>query len=120
MLYSNITPINTDVIEGDLLQTRLGIVYCANGNIYLLSGRKAINISYPLNGEVEKYLHSASSYNIAAKNEDYINVAKYICTIPFREYIIGCKLSYSPYEEDIIVSNPNYQYSFVYNITSRM
>lgn len=120
VLYSNITPINTDVIEGDLLQTRLGIVYCANGNIYLLSGRKAINISYPLNGEVERYLHSASSYNIAAKNEDYINVAKYICTIPFREYIIGCKLSYSPYEEDIIVSNPNYRYSFVYNITSRM
>lgn len=115
VLYANQVMINTDKCDDDVIQTRNGVVYIANGSIYILSGRNSLNISLPVSGPIDKDIRKAVAYTQCCLNDKLYNVADNISQVEFQDYIPDARLVYIPYRDELVVSNPQYKYSYVFS-----
>ncbi|WP_320974139.1 hypothetical protein [Dysgonomonas capnocytophagoides] len=121
VLYSNLIPISAEVaVPGSsVLQTRYGIVFVTKTGLKIISGREVLDISEPIRGEVNKNIQEEKSYKFYIKHEKLCDVDKYISRNDFVDYIKEAVMGYDLTENEIIVSNPNYNYSYVYNLDSK-
>lgn len=119
VLYANQIMVNTDKCYGDVVQTRNGVVYMANGSIYILSGRNSLNISLPLSGPVDVDIRRAEAYSQCCISDVLYNVGNNISQVEFQDYLPNAKLAYTPYRDELIVSNPDYQYSYVFSFVHK-
>lgn len=121
VLYSNLIPISAEVaVPGSsVLQTRYGIVFVTKTGLKIISGREVLDISEPVRGEVNKNIQEEKSYKFYIKHEKLCDVDKYISRNDFVDYIKEAVMGYDLTENEIIVSNPNYLYSYVYNLDSK-
>lgn len=115
VLYANQVMVNTDKCDDDVTQTRNGVVYKANGSIYILSGRNSLNISLPVSGPIDKDIRKAVAYTQCCLNDKLYNVADNISQVEFQDYIPDARLVYIPYRDELVVSNPQYKYSYVFS-----
>ena len=115
VLYSNQVMINTDKCDNDVVQTRNGVVYIANGSIYILAGRNTLNISLPLDGPVDFDIREAAAYSQCCISDSLYNVGNHLSQVQLAEYLSGAQLVYMSYTDELIVSNPEYQYSYVFS-----
>lgn len=121
VLYSNLIPISAEVaVPGSsVLQTRYGIVFVTKTGLKLIAGREVVDISEPVRGEVNKNIQEEKSYKFYINHEKLCYVDKYISRNDFVDYIKEAVMGYDLTENEIIVSNPNYLYSYVYNLDSK-
>lgn len=121
VLYSNIIPISAEVaVPGsNVLQTKYGIVFVTKTGLKIISGREVLDISEPVRGEVNKNIQEEKSYKFYIKHEKLCDVDKYISRNDFVDYIKEAVMGYDLTENEIIVSNPQYNYSYVYNLDSK-
>lgn len=118
VLYSNLVPINTDICEIGVRQTRSGIAYKANGKIYILSGRVATDISAMLDGELDLSIRENESFEKATNNAQLCTSIALLSQGRFDEYVRDAIILYNAVENELIISNSDYLYSYVYNINS--
>lgn len=117
VLYSNIVPINGDIINNrSVIYTRNGIAYIANGAVYLLNGRHSTKLTELLEGDLDTYIQNNESFIKCCANSLY-NVTDYLSQVTFREFAENATLSWCANTNELIVSNTNYKYSYVYNFT---
>ena len=117
VLYSNIVPINGDIINNrSVIYTRNGIAYIANGAVYLLNGRHSTKLTELLEGDLDTYIQNNESFIKCCANSLY-NVTDYLSQVTFREFTENATLSWCANTNELIVSNTNYKYSYVYNFT---
>lgn len=117
-LYSNIVPLTTDSCENkNVIAVKGGIVYIANNSVYLISGRQVTKLSELLEGPIDKYIQNNTSFPKCCINGGLYNIQDLLSVVDFREYIKEATLSWSAIENELIVSNDDYQYSYVYNFT---
>ena len=117
VLYSNITLINTDDTSKSkgVCQTRNGVAYIANGAIYILSGRKNLNITLPLKGPIDTDIRQNKSYQLCCMNDRLYDVTDALSQVKFEEYLLNAKLSYSAPSDELFVCNRDYPYSYVFS-----
>lgn len=115
VLYSNLTLINTDVCNRDVCQTRNGVAYIANGNVYILAGRNNLNLSLMLKGQIDTDIRQSSSYQLACMNKALYDMTNYLSQVPLEEFLKNAMLSYVASTDDLIVGNPDYPYSYVFS-----
>lgn len=115
VLYSNITPINTDnCVKGKSVQVRNGIAYYANRRLYWLIGRKRVDILLPLDGDPDLAPRSNISYPLACQGTLY-DVTGLLSNTRLEDYMDGCVLGYDSYHDELLVSNGSYGYTYVFN-----
>ena len=115
VLYANRIAINTDKCDGDVAQTRNGVIYIANGGIYVLSGRNTLNISLPISGPLDIDIRKSGAYAQCCLNDKLYNIAENLSQTELQDYIQDAKLVYIPYRDTLVVSNSNYKYSYVFS-----
>lgn len=115
VLYANQITINTDKCDGDVAQTRNGVIYTANGGIYVLSGRNTLNISLPISGPLDIDIRKSGAYAQCCLNDKLYNIAENLSQTELQDYIQDAKLVYIPYRDTLVVSNSNYKYSYVFS-----
>lgn len=118
VLYSNIVPINSDRCNKGVKQTKSGIAYIANNKIYILSGRTVTDISAILEGDIDEAIRINESFEKATNNAQLCVSAAYLSQVNFREYIINAIILYNAVENELIVSNSQYNYSYVFSINT--
>lgn len=118
VLYSNIIPINSDRCNRGVKQTKSGIAYIANNKVYILSGRIATDISAVLEGNIDETIRSNESFDKAINNAQLCVSSAYLSAVNFQEYITGAIILYNAVENEIIVSNTLYSYSYVFSINT--
>lgn len=115
VLYASITPINTDkCVKGKTIQVRNGIAYYANGRLYWLIGRKRVDILMPLDGDPDYAPRRNGSYPLACQGSLY-DVTSLLSNCDLREYMEGSVLGYDSFHDELLVSNPSYGYTYVFN-----
>lgn len=115
VLYANQIMINTDKCSHDVVQTRNGVVYIANNSIYILSGRNSLNISLPVDGPIDTDIRRAEAYPMCCMSDSLYNVEHNVSQIELKEYLEDVNMVYIPYRDELIVSNPDYKYSYVFS-----
>lgn len=114
--YSSSSPLSRDVCVNPKSITSIdsAIVFATEAGIMLLSGSSVQKLS----DKIEGYL--PSSFNSSPVLDKILNIPKLQGSIvEFRDYIENASIGYIYEEKEIIVSNKQYSYSYVYNLYSR-
>lgn len=115
VLYSRITPISGDICENDnIIFTRQGLAYISNGGVYILAGRRSTCISILLDNAPDLYIQDNDSFVRCCGGSLY-DITPYLSMVRFRDYVEDANLCWCPETNELIVSNPNYSYSYVYD-----
>lgn len=117
VLYSNITMINTDHIakSSQTCQTRNGVAYIANGSVYILSGRNNLNISLPLKGHIDTDIQQCPSYAVCCQSQQLYDISTGLSIVDNERFLEDAILSYSAPQDELYVSNREYEYSYVFS-----
>lgn len=121
VLYSNLIPISAEVaVPGsNVLQTKYGIFFITKEGLKIISGRDVVNISEPIAGQLNLDIRNNRLYRNITESGDLVNIEPYLSIVTFQKYIQEAVMGYNIVENEIIVSNPNYNYSYVYNLDSK-
>ena len=88
--------------------------FATDRGIMLLSGAEAQVISQAMDG----YLPSCFNTTLLGKVMAVGSMQSKVSTVIFRDYIKGATLGYNYQENEIIIANPSYGYSYLYNLNS--
>lgn len=119
VLYGALRPVSNLVSKTNSAVTDMGTFFVAAGGLYLLSGRTAVLVSEALHEGPHNYIRSSEAYQTLTRSNVLYNIEQYESKVPFDEFIGNCVLSFNPYRAELIVSNPNYEYSYVLSLKYR-
>ena len=115
VLYSNIIPLTGDTcVNPSVCYTSQGTAYISNGAVYLINGRNTTKMSLLLEGQPDTYVQNNESFLKCCGGSLY-NISSFLSQKDFREYVDNAKLSWCANTNELIVSNPAYPYSYVYD-----
>lgn len=113
--YLNQTPITRDVCTNaeSLCPLDTAVAFATEKGLMIIDGAQTRLISEALDG----YLPSCyNSSPILPKIAKVASLENSVSTIYFPEYLKGAKVGYNYQEQEIIVANPSYEYSYVYSL----
>lgn len=122
VLYSHVIPVSAEVaVKGsDVLQTKYGVVFATEKGLKVISGNEVVDFSAPVNGPLDGNIREAETYAGATDNPGMgVEAAKYLSRAPFREYVREAVMGYDISEDEVIVSNPEYDYSYVFSLKTK-
>jgi len=117
ILYSNVTPLNMEISNNpdNITAINSGVVYSSDSGLKLLLGTNIIELSKVLEGNPDTSINSDATY-IAAINgaDDVVDLDDSISVVNFTDYLASSLVAYDRINNEIFVSNPNYNYSYIF------
>lgn len=117
VVYARSTPVTRDVCANakTITATDDAIVFATEESLVLLQGSTSTNLSTMIEGYLPTFIDSSPQLKKVA---GIPNLTNSLSAIEFRTYIKDAVVGYSYNDKEIIVSNENYDYSYVYNMKS--
>ena len=125
--YTMQSPASREVCNGAICPVSGGVVFATDKGLMAISGGQVSDLSAALDGfEVDFFKYNAEMWNaiFAKAGKGVVN------PVPIREYIQGengnvkgessAKLAYNYLHNEVILSNVNYGYSYVYSLTNQV
>lgn len=118
VLYSNVIPISAEVaVKGsDVLPTKYGVIFVTDKGLKLISGQEVIDFSEPIDGAIDMNVRNSRKYVSYNNTPGLYNILPYLSAVPFSEYSQNAVMGYDITENEVIVSNPDYNYSYVFSL----
>lgn len=118
VLYSNVIPISAEVaVKGsDVLPTKYGVIFVTDKGLKLISGQEVIDFSEPINGAIDMNVRNSRKYVSYNNTPGLYNILPYLSAVPFSEYSQNAVMGYDITENEVIISNPDYNYSYVFSL----
>lgn len=112
-VYSRATPVSRDCCANPkgIVSTDKSIVFATEDSIVLMTGSSSQRISDDMDGYLPSFIDSSP---IIVKAAGVSGCEGSLSTTEFRNYIQGCRIGYCYEDNEIIVSNSSYPYSYVY------
>lgn len=117
--YVSQSPFSREVCSGAVCPVSGGIVFTTERGVMAISGGQVTELSAPLGGLADQMLENSDAlmtaiFGKAGKNKDLPNTP-----VPIRVYLEGAKLAYNYLHNEVILSNVNYGYSYVYSLANQ-
>ena len=124
VLYSNIVPLQPNVIDGKAAATPHGTFFVSSKNLYVLDGREAISVSSSLNGDRELNIRDTKAYKSLCCGEGGSKIYDFSGVLSkedFEKYIVDSRLTYDQLQNELIISSikEDVDYSYVLNINTK-
>lgn len=123
VLYSNIVPLQPQVIDGDAVTTPYGTFFVSSKNLYMMLGRETINVSQALDGEMELNLRNNDDYQkLCCSNRSILyNFSSLLSDKDFYKFISDVTMLYDQLNNELIISSndENIKYSYVFNLGTK-
>lgn len=127
VLYGSIIPLQPHVIDGKAEATPYGTFFISSKDLYLLSGREAVNVSGVLHGNKELNLVENESYRALCLNEGESKLLydyRYALSDEdenFDVIVSGSRLIYDQYRNELFICSDynNLRYSYVFNLDTK-
>lgn len=115
--YTSQSPFSREVCSGAVCPVSGGIVFTTERGVMAISGGQVTELSQPLDGADVDYMEYQEGFweNIFSKAGIY----SYIQTEDIRNYIKGAKLAYNYLHNEVILSNAQRDFSYVYSLVNQ-
>jgi hypothetical protein len=126
VLYANSTPISAEIcINKNVLQTKFGILFMAYSGLKLISGREITDISDVIERDVDKDVRrqgnmTDSPYKQALSSGALVDLYGCLSDVVFEDYVKNAVFGYDINNNEAIVSNRDYGYSYVFEFNNRI
>ena len=123
--YSRIDPVSRDICTGLIHGIDQSVIFSSERGLMMLYGSQSVCISDDLDGWLASLMTTNATLltkiaNNGTGSSTYrTDLASSFSTTEFRNYIEGAQLGYNYQESELIVTNENYHYSYVYNLKSK-
>lgn len=123
--YSRIDPVSRDICTGLIQGIDQSVIFSSERGLMMLYGSQSVCISDDLDGWLASLMTTNATLltkiaNNGTGSSTYrTDLASSFSTTEFRNYIEGAQLGYNYQESELIVTNENYNYSYVYNLKSK-
>ncbi len=114
-LYGAFRSISNLITTSNSVPTEMGTFFIAAGGLWLIAGNTVVLVSDALRLGPHKYIRNCFEYVSLCCSVIY-SVAKLQSQVPFDEYVSGAELSYNRYRDEIFVSNPRHNYTYVLSL----
>lgn len=117
VVYSTQTPITRDVCinEKSIKGIDNAVIFASERGLMMIAGSQTTNISQYLDG----YLPSCIESSPIIKKIANIVSENTLSTVVFRDYLQQAEIAYNYQENEVLVANSSYIYSYIYNINSK-
>lgn len=119
ILYSALSPVSKErLIPGTLCEIGPGIIYCTVDGVKIMSGTQIKNLSEKilLNADNPLLMDATYKYLINGEGKAVVDMYGLLDGADFKRYLSGAKIAYDSYQNEVIVCNSSYAYSYVYNL----
>ena len=116
-VYSNSSPVTRDVCSNtkSICSTDNAVVFATQSSLMLIYGAQTKNISE----DIEGYLPTTpSSSPVLGQIATVAGMENVFSSSEFHIYLKDAVVGFCYEDKEVIVSNPSYKYSYVYNLTS--
>ena len=115
-LINTITPLSREVCNNPDSITPIdgGSAFTTEKGLSIISGNQVIEISQTAEGSKSGPI-SETIYNTIANNPSLYEITGYLCTQTFLTYITGAVIAWDYINKELIISNNDYSYSWVYS-----
>lgn len=115
IIYSRATPVTRDCLSHALASTDKSVVFATDESIIMLAGSSPVVISNDLSGYLPTFVDSP----ILRKAADVAGLTSSISQTEFRNYIKEANIGYSYEDKEIVIANPAFSYTYIYNMYSQ-
>lgn len=112
--YTTQSPFSREVCSGAICPVSGGIVFTTRRGVMAISGGQVTELSTPLDGPKAEMLTASSNILGLIAEKGGFTLPD---VVPVRKYIEGAKLAYNYLHNEVILSNVEYPYSYVYALT---
>lgn len=109
--YVSQTPFSREVCNGTVLPVAGGVVFTTDKGVMIISGGEVAGLSDVLDGKVHQP-DSKVLYNFMFAKAGLTAISP----VPIREFVKGAVLAYNYLYNEVLVSNKDYGYSYVYGL----
>jgi hypothetical protein len=122
ILYSNILPINGEVINNpdNIISIGGGVVYTTDMGLFVINGMQVTELSEVVEGDIDVDFMDLPEVAVATTNAQFVSLSDSISSVTFLEYISESVIGYDHLNKELIVSNDEYEYSYVYSFESKL
>lgn len=122
--YSTQTPFSREVCNGAVCALSGGVAFTTDRGVMMITGGRVVNLSQALDApEAELFEQSESLVEkIFERADKKLTSVKNLRPVSIRQYLKdenGVKLAYNYLENELIVSNKTYGFSYVYDIDTQ-
>lgn len=120
ILFAAINPLNGEVAynQDQIISVGHGVVYSTKRGIYFVSGMKVEPLSDVIEGAPLLSFTNNLHFKNFLNNAKLCNLLSSISVIRVIDYISESKFGFDKINNELIVSNDNYEYSYVFNFES--
>jgi len=120
VLFSAVKPLNGEVAKDkdQIISTGTGITYSTDRGLYLIEGRKITDLTKLLKGVPNIDIQAVSNYILRLDHLSLVQIVQSLSTVDAKVYISGSKMSFDKKNNELLVSNNSYEYSYVFNFES--
>lgn len=121
VLFSSVKPLNGEVINNpdSVISVPGGVVFTTSKGLYLQSGgEKPVWLSESIEGSPNFDLNNNESFKLRVNRLQLIQVPNAISEVDFVIYIQNAVIGYDKVLNELLVTNSEYQYSYIYSFDS--
>lgn len=124
ILYSNVLPVNGEVINNpdNVISLSQGVCYTTDTGLYVINGRQVTELS-----EVIEQPYNNMSLTSSNEVLSLVTDARFVSTlanalsnIPFITYLKGSSVGYEHLNKELFITNKEHGYSYVYSFESQL
>lgn len=121
VLFSNVKPLNGDVPvnTSQIVSVGTGVVYTTSRGMYLISGASVQELSQQLYGLPNLDLQSIANFLLRVNKTQLVQLVASLSTENANLFLSVANVGYNKYNNEIILSSPDYQYSYIYSLESQ-
>lgn len=119
VLFSAIIPVSGDIaIKNGVLGLSAGVVFRTADKLFLLRGKEVTEISVLVDGAPNYFMQTDSYLNVFLNDVRLCQIAYAMSGIEFNQYLDGAIIGFDKYNNELIVSNYERTWSYVFNFES--
>ncbi|MDR0970540.1 MAG: hypothetical protein LBM67_08410 [Lentimicrobiaceae bacterium] len=118
VLYDSFVPISSEIaINKNILQLRAGIMFVAKSGLKIINGRNITDISEPLEERERDIATQGLIKNFFIANLSDLK-PNCLSDVVFQKYLDNAAFGFDINNNEIIIANPNFNYSFIFEIST--
>ena len=119
VLYGAFQSLSNLVSKSNSVSTESGTFFIAAGGLWVVAGLHAVLVSDALSLGPHTFIRDCAGYQQLANSGSVYNIKSYESSAIFEDYIKKATLSYNRFRDELIISNPDYAYSYILSLKYR-
>lgn len=122
VLYTNILPVNAEVINNadNIVPIGSGVVYTTETGLYLINGRQVVELAEIIENQFDlpTLLSSVEIGTLLSDSKHVPGLHDSLSSVNFLDYLLSSTVGYDHLNKELVVTNSDYQYSYIYSFES--